>query len=75
MEYKNLILDVKSITSKQIIEFNDKVSRDVVAFYIKEGFISISILMYRNGYLNTKVNDVLDEISLTKDKVQMVGEY
>ena len=70
LEYKNLIEDIKSITSKQIIEFNDKVSRDVVAFYIKEGFVSISILMYRNGYLNTKINEVLDEIGDINDIIE-----
>lgn len=61
-EYKLLIEGIKKITSKQIIEFNDKVSRDVVGFYIKEGFLSISILMYRNGYLNAKINEVIDLI-------------
>lgn len=70
LEYKNLIENIKAITSKQIIEFNDKVSRDVVAFYIKEGFVSISILMYRNGYLNTKVNEVLDEIGDINDIIE-----
>lgn len=61
-EYKLLIEGIKKITSKQIIEFNDKVSRDVLGFYIKEGFLSISILMYRNGYLNAKINEVIDLI-------------
>ena len=70
LEYKKLIEDINAITSKQIIEFNDKVSRDVVAFYIKEGFISISILMYRNGYLNTKINEVIDEIGDVNDIIE-----
>ena len=57
-EYKNLIIGIKNITNKQIIEFNDKVSRDIVGFYVKEGYLSISVLMYRNGYLNAKINEV-----------------
>ena len=62
LELKNLIDGIKNITSKQIIEFDDKVSRDVIGFYIKEGFLSISVLMYRNGYLNAKINEVIDFI-------------
>ena len=62
LECKKLIEGINAVTSKQIIEFSDKVSRDVIGFYIKESFISISILMYRNGYLNTKVSDVIDYV-------------
>ena len=62
LEYKKLIDGINAVTSKQIIEFSDKVSRDVIGFYIKESFISISILMYRNGYLNTKISDVIDYV-------------
>lgn len=69
-ECKNLIDGIKSITSKQIIEFSDKISRDVIGFYIKEGFISISILMYRNGYLNTKICEVLNEIGEISDIIE-----
>ena len=59
-EYKNLINGIKNITSKQIIEFANNVSLDVISFYVKESFLSISILMYRNGYLNAKINEVVD---------------
>lgn len=69
-ECKNLIDGIKSITSKQIIEFSDKISRDVIGFYIKEGFISISILMYRNGYLNTKICEVLNEVGEISDIIE-----
>lgn len=69
-ECKNLIEGIKSITSKQIIEFSDKISRDVIGFYIKEGFVSISILMYRNGYLNTKICEVINEIGDISDIIE-----
>ncbi len=69
-EYKNLIEGVKTVTTKQIIEFSDKVSRDVIGFYIKEGFLSISILMYRNGYLNAKINEVIDLIGETSELIE-----
>ena len=62
LECKKLIEGIKAVTSRQIIEFEDKVSRDVIGFYIKDGFLSISVLMYRNGYLNAKINEVIDYI-------------
>lgn len=70
LECKKLIEGIKSITTKQVIEFNDKVSRDVIGFYIKEGFISVSILMYRNGYLNAKINEVIDYIGEINDIIE-----
>ena len=62
LECKKIIEGIKSVTSRQVIEFDDKVSRDVIGFYVKEGFISVSVLMYRNGYLNAKINEVIDYI-------------
>lgn len=59
-EYKQLIQEIKNVTDKQMIEFNDKINRDIIGFYQKEGYLSITILMYRNGYLNAKVNEVID---------------
>ena len=61
-EYKKQIESIKAITKSQIIEFNDKLSRDVIGFYEKEGYLSISVLMYRNGYLNAKINEVVNQI-------------
>lgn len=69
-EYKNLIEGIKAVTAKQIVEFTDKVSRDVIGFYIKEGFLSISVLMYRNGYLNAKINEVIDFIGEIDELVE-----
>lgn len=70
LECKKLIDGIKAVTSKQIIEFDDKISRDVVGFYIKEGFLSITILMYRNGYLNAKINEVIDYVGDLNDLVE-----
>lgn len=59
-EYKNLIGEIKAVTDKQVIEFSDKINRDIIGFYQKEGYLSITILMYRNGYLNAKINEVIN---------------
>ena len=59
-EYKQLIQQIHAVTDKQVIEFNDQVNRDIIGFYQKEGYLSITILMYRNGYLNAKINEAID---------------
>lgn len=59
-EFKELIAKIKIVTDQQVIEFNDKVNRDIIGFYQKEGYLSITVLMYRNGYLNAKINEVID---------------
>lgn len=66
-EYKKLIEEIKKVTDKQIIEFNDKVNRDIVGFYVKEGYVSITILLYRNGYLNAKINEIVDYVGELED--------
>ena len=37
---------------------------------IKDGFLSISILMYRNGYLNAKINEVIDYIGEINELIE-----
>ncbi len=59
-EYKQLIQQIKIVTDKQVIEFHDQINRDIVGFYQKEGYLSVTVLMYRNGYLNAKINEILD---------------
>ena len=64
-EYKQLIQQIHAVTDKQVIEFNDQVNRDIIGFYQKEGYLSITILMYRNGYLNAKINEAVSYTHLT----------
>ena len=64
-EYKELIQAVENITSAQKIIFPDHVSRDVVGYSIREGYICVVFLLYRKGVLlgkNTYVEELEDDI-------------
>ena len=53
-ECKDTIDRIEYILSKQKVEFSDKKDRDVFAFHVKNGYISIAILMFNNGVLSLK---------------------
>lgn len=63
LEYIDVILD------KQKVELHDFVNRDVIAYYVDNGYISIEILFIRNGKLLNHKNviypltlDIEDEV-------------
>lgn len=65
-DYKKLIDTVNGITSSQKIIFQDHVSRDIVSYSIREGYICVVFLLYRKGVLlgkNSYVEELDDDIN------------
>ncbi len=65
-EYKKLLDAVKVTTSSQKIIFPDHVSRDIIGYSIREGYICVVFLLYRKGVLlgkNTYVEELEDDIN------------
>lgn len=58
-EYKNIIDGINYITENQHIMTDANTSMDVIAFHIKDEYIAISILSFRDGFLKVKHNEVL----------------
>ena len=63
LEYIDVVLD------KQKVELHDFVNRDVIAYYVDNGYLSIEILFIRNGKLLNHKNeifpinlDILDDV-------------
>jgi excinuclease ABC subunit C len=52
LEYIDIVLD------KQKVELHDFVNRDVIAYYVDKGYLSIEILFIRNGKLLNHKNDI-----------------
>ncbi len=64
-DYKNLLTSIQKITSSQKIIFPDHVSRDIVGYSIREGYICVIFLLYRKGVLlgkNTYVEEMQDDL-------------
>ena len=58
-ECKDLLDSIEHITSKQVVEMNDKIDRDVVAYTAKNDYIAFSIIMIRGGLVLVKHTDIL----------------
>lgn len=52
LEYIDIVLD------KQKVELHDFVNRDVIAYYVDNGYLSIEILFIRNGKLLNHKNEI-----------------
>jgi len=58
LELKNELEYIDIVLSKQKVELHDFVDRDVFAYYIDNGYISIETLFIRNGKLLNHKNDI-----------------
>lgn len=68
-ECKDILDSILNINEKQKMEFLDKIDRDFIAFSIKNGYVSIVFLVYRNGKLTLKRNFVYEIIDDVEDFV------
>ena len=69
IEYKEL-LDYISITlEKQKVELDDNVNRDVIGYYVKDNYLSISILFIRGGKLLDKKSHVFPMIDTLEEEL------
>ncbi len=58
-ECKELLDSIEHTTSKQAVEMNDKIDRDIIAYHAKNDYIAFSVLMIRGGLVLVKHTDVL----------------
>lgn len=56
LNYKKSYDSIKNINEKQTVELIKKIDIDVIGYYVREGYISISLLILRNGILIGKRN-------------------
>jgi excinuclease ABC subunit C len=71
-DYKELINTVNNITSSQKILFEDHVSRDILGYSIREGYICVVFLLYRQGVLlgkNSYVEELEDSLTDTLENI------
>lgn len=50
-EYRDLIRHINHVTSKQHVQFNDQVDRDIIGYHVDKGYLSVQIFFMRNGKL------------------------
>ncbi len=70
LEYIDIVLD------KQKVELHDFVNRDVIAYYVDNGYLSIEILFIRNGKLLNHKNTILPiNIDIEDDVEYYIAEF
>ncbi|MCH5180408.1 MAG: excinuclease ABC subunit C [Erysipelotrichales bacterium] len=68
-EYKNLIIAIDHCTQKQTVQIKDNKPLDVVAYSLRDGYLSIIFMMYRNGNLLGKELYVVEEFNDLNDQL------
>ena len=66
---KETLEGIKNVCSKQNIQLQDHIDRDVIAYSIREGYFSLAIMTYRNGNLLGKNIFVLEAFEDVEDEV------
>ena len=72
LELKKELEYIDIVLSKQKVELHDFTNRDVISYYIKNGYISIEILFIRNGKLLNHQNDIYP---ITTDEIDELESY
>ncbi len=70
LELKNELDYMSLILSKQKVELTDLVNRDVINYYIENGYISINIFFVRHGKLLGNKNEIFPILEDYKDEIE-----
>jgi excinuclease ABC subunit C len=76
LDYKKMLDSINSVTEKQAVEFIDKLDRDLIAFAVKNNFVSIVVMCFRKGLLVAKkvfTYEIVGE--LVEFLVDVIGQY
>ena len=68
-EYKSLIDSISHINIQQNMEINDKKDRDIFAFSVREGYLSLAVLLFRRGTLLDKKVYIVEEFDNNEEQV------
>lgn len=69
LEYKNTIEAIKETTFNQAVDKNDRKDRDYIGIYNNNDYLSIQIMLMRNGSLIERKGDLFTLVSDVKDSV------
>lgn len=64
-ELKEIIDYIKITLTKQKVEVNDNIDRDVIGYYVFKGYLSIQVFFIRNGRIQERISktiEIIDEV-------------
>ena len=68
-EYKDIINAINHINQTSAVEGNDKIDRDIFAYASRNGYLSLTFLIYRNGQLLGKENHILESFGDEEEQI------
>ncbi|MBO4703609.1 MAG: excinuclease ABC subunit C [Bacilli bacterium] len=68
-DYKNVLEAIDHINIPQNMENNDKKDRDIFAFSVREGYLSLAVLLFRRGTLLDKKVYIVEEFDNNEEQV------
>ena len=68
-EYKGVLNAIDHINTPQLMENNDKKDRDIFAFSVREGYLSLAVLLFRKGTLLDKKTYIVEEFGNNEEQV------
>ncbi len=76
LELKNELDYMSLILAKQKVELNDLVDRDIINYYVANGFVSIDIFFIRHGKLLGSKNEIFPIMDEYLDEIEyFIGLY
>lgn len=69
IEYKEMLEYIDKVLEKQKISLNDNITRDVINYYVKNGYVSFQVLHLRDGRINMRDGEVFPLIDDASDFV------
>ena len=76
LDIKNTLDAIEHILDKQGVENKDHVSRDVLAYQSRDGYICLTILTYRRGLLLGKESYVIEEFGdINEQLISLIFQY
>lgn len=60
MKKYDILKSIEYMKTTQYVEFQDDVDRDIFAYVIRDGYISLTLFIYRSGMLIGKDNFIID---------------
>lgn len=75
-DIKNTLDAIEHILDKQGVENKDHVSRDVLAYQSRDGYICLTILTYRRGLLLGKESYIIEEFGdINEQLISLIFQY
>ena len=69
IEYKEMLEYINITLEKQKVELDDNINRDVIGYYVKDNYLSISMLFIRGGKLLDKKSNVFPMVDTLEEEL------